>query len=54
MIKSLVGRLTKLPTHSVPVLGFGITGHFHVKLEKQKLGITAEIFSFILYLKQNV
>ena len=23
MIKSLVGRLTKLPTHSVPVLGFG-------------------------------
>ena len=24
MIKLLVGRLTKLPTHSVPVLGFGI------------------------------
>ena len=25
MIKLLVGRLTKLPTHSVPVLGFGFT-----------------------------
>ena len=25
MIKLLVGRLTKLPTHSVPGLGFGIT-----------------------------
>ena len=25
MIKSLVGRLTKLPIHSVPILGFGIT-----------------------------
>ena len=25
MIKLLVGRLTKLPTHSFPVSGFGIT-----------------------------
>ena len=25
MIKLLVGLLTKLPTHSIPVLGFGIT-----------------------------